>query len=115
MTKGFTSKDIVSIISACHKNRVKNFRMGDLSLDFDLGESEQLDGFIHNSPNLQEPETRDLNQTLKDEDPLVDSMEKHLLLMEDPLEFERQMMEELKETEDGATFSQQTQQDVYGR
>ena len=114
MTKGFTSKDIVSIIAACHKNRVKNLKWGDLSLDFDLGESEQMEGLIHHSPNLHQPETRDIEETLKDEDPLVDSMNKHLLLMEDPLEFERQMMEDLKETE-SATIPQQTKQDVYGR
>lgn len=106
MTESFTAKDIVSIIAACHKNRVKKFKLGELSLRFSVEPEEQ-----ELPPYFTEPEATGIEQTLRNEDPFVEELERQTLLMEDPAEYERLMMEDQKE--DDAIRAERSQQDVY--
>jgi hypothetical protein len=105
MTQGFTAKEIVSIIAACHKSRVTKVRWGELHLDF------HVEGEVHLDATLKEPLATDIDKTLKAEDPFVGELEKQTLLMEDPAEFERQLMEEQMEAS-SAIHPERSQLDV---
>lgn len=107
MTESFTSKDIVSIIGACHKNRVKSIRLKDLSVDFDLADEGG------ESPFLAMPEAQEIEKTLAQEDPLYESLQQQTLLMEDPAEFERRLMQEFKENQEGALQPDEIERDVH--
>lgn len=108
MTKEFTSKDYVSIIAACHKNRVRKIKFDELEIEFDLMPAEVDEmGFSARS----EPENvRDLEQTVRDDDPLYGEVERMTLLANDPEAYENAMEEEAM----NAIQQGRSQQDVSG-
>ena len=94
MMEDFTSKDIVNIISACHKNSVRTLRLGSLEIEFGKEKEPELT----HQPELQEPvESVDLESAVKleqENSDIFSDVQKMTLLAEDPIEFERIMDEE---------------------
>jgi len=93
MIDKFTSKDIVNIISACHKNNVKHIKLDVMEIRFS--------GNDFSEPDLTvAPEAIDLRSHVESESDDFDiatDIHKMTLLAEDPLLYEKMMEEEVNE------------------
>ena len=92
--ENFTSKDIVAIISACHKNKVNRLKLAELEIVLDGVGDLPLQ---HSS--LKEPVAVDLKDHIKaeeQEDQMLTDIQRHILLSEDPQAYEAMMLEESK-------------------
>lgn len=91
MNDQFTSKDIVSIITACSKHNVRRFKLGELEID--LGESNQKNETV-DTAEIPMPQTYDLQGFVEAEQELSEieaDIHKMALLAEDPLAYEQLM------------------------